>query len=677
MNRSVNFLGSEHMTRVIARAIACSIALLVLPSCGIPPLRRADLAPAMPETFNGVASPENSSLLGIDEFYHDPRLTLLINQAVFNNRELRVLEQQVYIASNEVLARSGVYLPFLSIGAGAGLNRASNRVLEGAELREVEYLPGKFFSNPHGTFRLGINYTWRLDIYRQLRNARDAAGQRYTAAIERRNYFVTRLVADVAENYYRLLALDKRIDNLNQIIALQEQSLKIAQASKRFAEGTELGVLRFEAAIRSNQSEKLTLSQEIIVTENRINSLLNRYPQAIERDSSGFFDLEINTLNFGVPSQLLQNRPDIRQAERELAATGLDVKVARVNFYPQLVIDAGVGLEAFNIANLFNPQAVAGSIAGGLVGPLVNRRAIRADYLTANANQIRAVYDYQRTVLDAFTDVVNRLTMVRNYSNAVAIRKQQMTTLEAAVRVAEILFQNARTEYLDVLTAQQDLRDARVALIDTKERQLTAVVNAYQALGGGNLLANSPRAGLLARTPHTHTVCSGENFWTISEQYYKSGRYCKALWAANKATVPALDRLTVGDKIMIPWVDELDPTLVQDVDAPAPPLPEALPADEPASVPPPPPPGQPSPFAAGRRRRIPPSEPPPAPIPPRTRRSRRRRGRNRVIKSVRFPACSQGPRSSFSRDASWTQYPVKVRLGSGWRLLVRRLFDRP
>jgi len=412
------------------------------------------------------------------------------------------------------------------------------------------------------------------------------------------------------------------------------------------------------------------------VTENRINTLLNRYPQAIERDSSGFFDLDINTLNVGVPSQLLQNRPDIRQAERELVATGLDVKVARVNFYPQPVINAGVGLEAFNIANLFNPQAVAGSIAGSLVGPLVNRRAIRAEYLTANADQIRAVYDYQRTILNAFTEVVNRLTMVRNYSNAVAIRKQQMTTLEAAVKVAETLFQNARTEYLDVLTAQQDLRDARLALIDNKERQLTAVVNAYQALGGGNLLANSPRAGILARTPHTHTVSSGENFWTISEQYYKSGRYCKALWAANKATVPTLDRLTVGDKIMIPWVDELDPTLVQDVDAPAPPLPEALPADEPASLPPPPPSGQPSPFAAEEKKNPavgatdgtnPPAD---SPKPATT-------GEKPGDQVGSVPSLFQGPGSSVFRDASQTQYPVKVGLGSEWRLLDRRLLDRP
>ena len=219
--------------------------------------------------------------------------------------------------------------------------------------------------------------------------------------------------------------------------------------------------------------------------------------------SAGFFDLNINTLSVGVPSQLLQNRPDIRQAERELAATGLDVKVARVNFYPQLVLNAGVGLQAFNMAYLFNPQAVVGNVAGGLVGPLVNRRAIRAQYLTANARQMQAVYDYQRTVLNAFTEVVNRLTMVQNYSNSVEIKKQQLASLEAAVDVANDLFQIARTEYLDVLTAQRDLRDARVALIDTKEQQLTAIVNTYQALGGGTLLS-SPDSGRRSRPGPVH-----------------------------------------------------------------------------------------------------------------------------------------------------------------------------
>ena len=275
------------------------------------------------------------------------------------------------------------------------------------------------------------------------------------------------------------------------------------------------------------------------MAENRINFLVNRYPQPVERVSAGFYDLNIHPLSVGVPSQLLQNRPDIRQAERELAAAGLDVKVARVNFFPQLVINGGVGLQAFSLRYLFEPQAVIGDIAGGLVGPLVNKRAIRAQYLTANARQLQAIYNYQRVILNAFTEVINRMTMVENYSKSIEIKKQQLASLEAAVDVASNLFQNARTEYIDVLLAQRDLRDARMVLIDTKAEQLSAIVNTYQALGGGVLSISTP-ADFHGQFPYTHTVRSGENFWTISLLYYRSGRYCKALWAANKNAVPDL-----------------------------------------------------------------------------------------------------------------------------------------
>ena len=302
--------------------------------------------------------------------------------------------------------------------------------------------------------------------------------------------------------------------------------------------------------------------------------------------SAGFYDLNIHPLSVGVPSQLLQNRPDIRQAERELAAAGLDVKVARVNFFPQLVINGGVGLQSFILNHLFEPQAVIGDIAGGLVGPLVNKRAIRAQYLTANARQLQAIYNYQRVILNAFTQVINRMTMVENYSKSIEIKKQQLKTLEAAVEFADDLFQNARIEYIDVLFAQRDLRDARVVLIDTKTEQLSAIVNTYQALGGGVLTISTP-ADFHGQFPYTHTVRSGENFWTISLLYYRSGRYGKALWAANKNAVPAFDRLTVGDKIIIPRVDQLDPALIEEVPAPAPPVPETVPAAEPATLPPP------------------------------------------------------------------------------------------
>jgi multidrug efflux system outer membrane protein len=589
---------AKQTRRVIARAIACSIMLLVLPSCGIPPLRHPLPGPGLPEEFNGATSPENSSQLAIEEFYNDRMLTCLIEKALLDNRELKILNEEVQIAGNEVLARSGAYLPFVSVAAGAGLNRYSRFTEEGAGILDDPFLPGKHFTNPSGNFATGLNLTWQIDIYRQLRNARDAAAQRYVAASEKRNYFVTTLVAEIAENFYRLMGLDKRLENLDQIIQLQTQSFEIARARKEAARSTELGVLRFQAELQRNYSEKLIVNQSIIEGENRINFLVNRYPQRVERDSSAFYDLKIHPLSVGVPSQLLQNRPDIRQAERELAASGLDVKVARVNFFPQLVITGGVGPQSLLINHLFEPNAVVGDIAGGLVGPLINRRAIRAQYLTANARQLQAIYTYQRVILEAFTQVINRITMVQNYSNSIEIKKQQLKTLEAAVSYAEDLFQNARIEYIDVLFSQRDLRDARVVLIDTKTEQLAAIVKTYQALGGGVVTISTP-PDFHGQFPYTHTVRSGENFWTIALLYYRSGRYGRALWAANKDAVPAFDSLAVGDKIVIPPVKQLDPALIEEVPAPAPTVPNTVPGDAPAILPPvapPPPAGVPGPF---------------------------------------------------------------------------------
>ncbi len=595
MNLSLRFSNTKQMKHVIARAIACGIMLLVLPSCGIPNLRKAELAPGLPESINGSTNPDNSSQLTIEEFYQDPKLTCLIDLAVAGNRELKVLNEEVQIASNEILARSGAYLPFVTLGAGAGLDRVSRFTTEGAAIVDDPFLPGRFFNNPHGNYQTGFNLTWQLDIYRQLRNARDAAGQRYIVALERRNYFVTTLAADVAENYYRLMALDKRLENLNLTIELQEQSLKVAIALKEGTRGTELGVLRFQAEVRRNQSEKLIVNQDIVVTENRINFLVNRYPQPVERISAGFYDLNLDRLSVGVPSQLLQNRPDIRQAERDLAANGLDVKVARVNFYPQFVLNAGTGLESFNLRYLFEPQAVIGNLMGGLVGPLVNRRAIRAQYLTANARQLQSIYNYQRVILDAFTQVTNRLSQVEKYTKSIEIKKQQLQALESSVTVASQLFQNARTEYIDVLFAQRDLRDARTVLIDTKAEQLAAIVNTYQALGGG--LSSIPtQDGSSGTSPYTHTVLSGETFRSISQRYYESERFYKALWAANKKAVPDVDRLTVGDKITIPRVNQLDQSLIDVGPAPVPTVPDPVPDTDPAPLPPPPAGSTPGPF---------------------------------------------------------------------------------
>jgi outer membrane protein, multidrug efflux system len=493
MNPLASFLNTRQTARkrrhAIALAIVCSLLLLVLPSCGIPALRHADPAPGMPETFVGETNEETSAQVRIEEFFNDPTLTSLVEQALAGNQELRILAEAVQIASNEILARRGAYLPLMSLLAGVGLDKASSYTIEGAGLRDDPFRPGQFIPNPHGTFMIAGDLTWQIDIWRQLRNARDASALRYLGTIDGRTYVMTRLVAEVADNYYGLIALDNRLENLDLAVRLQERSLEVATAQKAAARGTELAVQRFAAEVKKNQSQKMIVYQDIIEVENRINFLLGRFPQHVDRSSPNFFDLELQALKVGIPPQLLLNRPDIRRAERELASAGLDVKVARARFFPAVVINGGVGYSAFNPRYLLvTPEALIGQIAGNLVAPLVNRKAIQAEYLTANARQLQAVYDYQRTIINAFVEVINRVAKVDNYRKSIEIKKEQLKALEASVAAANFLFQNARADYMDVLFAQRDLIEARMVLIDTKREQLSAVVNAFQALGGGAYL---------------------------------------------------------------------------------------------------------------------------------------------------------------------------------------------
>ena len=484
----MQFSLAKSKLRFTAGMLAAGLCVAV-PSC-IPNLRPAVPAAPLPPDFNGTTSPENSALLGVQEYYEDPVLTGLIAQAMVANQELKILNEDIRIASNEVLARRGAYLPFLGLRADAGVERPSLYTPIGAAEDQLTFPGGGTFPDPLGQFRLSADVFWRVDIWRELRNARAAAGQRYLAAIEQRNDFVIRLVADVAENYYELIALDQRLQILDQVITLQEKSLATAEKLREGGRVSDLPVQRFRAEVRKNQSEKFIVAQEIIETENRINFLRGGFPQPVERPSGSFIDLSFHALSVGVPAQLLQFRPDIRQAERELAATGLDVQVARARFLPRLDITASVGFEAFSPRYLFNPDAFIGNLVGSLVTPVVNRTAIQADYGTANARQLQAVYDYQRTILNAFAEVVNNFSRAENYRRSVEIKKQQLTSLETSVDVATRLFQADRADYVDVLFSQRDLLDARTVIVQTKQQQLSALVNAYRALGGGLLLSN-------------------------------------------------------------------------------------------------------------------------------------------------------------------------------------------
>jgi NodT family efflux transporter outer membrane factor (OMF) lipoprotein len=480
--------------RIKRNAFAALVAgTTLIPGCKIPDICRPESMRPLPQAFDrnndpaqGLVSDENSACLGWREFFNDPTLHQLISESLAGNQELKILAQDIRIANNEYRARRGLLFPFASIGTSAGIEKSSRFTRDGAVEDQLQAAPGKGFPEPLPNFLIAADVSWEIDIWRRLRNARDAQALRFLGTQAGRNYVVTRVVAEVAENYYELLALDNRLDTLDRTIAIQQQSLDTAKALKEAARGTELAVQRFQAEVQKNQSEKLIIQQEITETENRINFLAGRFPQKVERPSVEFLSLYLPAIGVGFPSQQLLNRSDIRQAEREVAASGLDVRVARAQFFPSLILTAGVGYEAFNTKYLFSsPESLIYNAAGGLVAPLINRSAIKAEYLNANARQLQAVYEYQQTVLNAHIEVINQLSLVENYTRSLEVKTQQLQSLESSVDNATKLFQNARGEYIEVLLAQRDMMETRLVLIGTKQKQLGAVIKAYQALGGG------------------------------------------------------------------------------------------------------------------------------------------------------------------------------------------------
>ncbi len=426
-----------------------------------------------------------------EHFFKDATLVELIDLALQNNQELNIFTQQVFIAQNEIIAREGEYQPKLGLGAEAGVEKVGEYTHRGATDSTTEYEPGKFVPENLQNYSVGLQLSWELDIWNRLRNASKAAVYEYLATVDGKHFLQTKLVAEVASTYYELLALDKQLEIVESNIAIQKEAVDLVRLQKEAARLTSLAVKRFEAEVLKNRSRKFELVQKIIETENKINFLVGRFPQPIDRDASKFIKITPRNLSSGVPTDLLANRPDIRKAEHELEAAKLNVKSTRARFYPALSIEASAGYDSFRSEHFITPQSMFYNFAGNLTAPLLNRNAIRADYYTANSRQIQAVFDYEQVMLKAYTEVANQLTSIENIHKTLQLKEQQVNLLTESNDISNTLFKAARADYVEVLMTRRDALESQIELIELKQKQLISYVTLYQALGGGWTVTNN------------------------------------------------------------------------------------------------------------------------------------------------------------------------------------------
>lgn len=478
---------SKKLNKYVYIGIACVV--LTFTGCKTPSLVQKKENTSTPAAYsaNGAAQDTiNSGKMKWKQYFTDPDLVSLIDTALVNNQELNITLQEIMIAQNEVRARKGEYLPFLGARGSAGLDKVGKYTRNGAVEENLELKPGKENPDPLPDYMIGAYASWEVDIWGKLHNAKRAAVSRYLSSVEGKNFVVTNLISEVANSYYELLALDNQLAIVKQNIDIQTNALEIVKLQKESARVTELAVRRFQAQVLNTQELQFDIQQRITETENRINFLLGRFPQPIKRSTDAFVNLVPVAVHGGIPSQLLANRPDIKQAEMDLAAAKLDVKVAKARFYPSLGISAGIGYQAFNASYLLKtPESLLYSLAGDLTAPLINRNAIKATYYTANSKQLQAVYNYEKTILNAYVEVANQLSKINNLKNSYELKSQQVEALNQSVTISNDLFMSARADYMEVLLTQRDALESKFDLIETKMQQMSATVNVYRALGGG------------------------------------------------------------------------------------------------------------------------------------------------------------------------------------------------
>ncbi|WP_435353583.1 TolC family protein [Emticicia sp. SJ17W-69] len=467
------------------------VVLLLLGSCKVKqeiPQNRPLLI--MPQKFSAKSDSLVNNLPMIQTFFSDATLKALIDTAFNNNFDLQMTLQKIEIARAGVRFTQGLGKPDLTGNFTIGQRKFGKYTIDGVgnfdtnfsnNIDDKQQIPASVIPD----FYLGVQSSWEIDLWGKLKSQKASAAAKLLASQSGKNLLVSELVAQIASAYYELLILDNELDFLEENIILQERALEIIRVLKQAGQANQLGVDLLNAQLLSSQALKVEIKQEIIEAESKINFLVGRYPQPIARPKVVWANVIPPKLTAGIPSRLLENRPDIKQAEYELVATNANLFSAKAAFYPSLNITGGLGFQAFKALLLLNPASFAMNTFGGLMAPLANRRQIISDLMASKADQKIAYTNYQKTIVNGFTEVYNQLNLIQNTNDMYDLKAQEVDVLRQSINSSAELFRSGRATYLEVITAQKNALQSQIELINLKKRQYGAVIGLYKSLGGG------------------------------------------------------------------------------------------------------------------------------------------------------------------------------------------------
>ncbi|HEY4325479.1 MAG TPA: efflux transporter outer membrane subunit [Mucilaginibacter sp.] len=409
-------------------------------------------------------------------FFADTVLKALITEGLNQNLDLKIAVQKIYEAQAALRLSKDLFFPNVSGSATVARSRQSPASLD--------FPPGTIVNTVTTSYQLGLSASWEADIWGQLSSAKRSAYASLLQTEAAKRAIQTQLIADIANNYYSLLAFDKVLEITNTTIEYRVKDVATMKALKEGAIVTSASIVQSEANQYSAQVAIPDIKRNIRELENALNLLLGRPSGPINRIKLDY-EQQANNLQIGIPAQLLKNRPDVQQAEYNFRSAFENTNVAHTYFYPQFTITASGGFSNLTLKDFF-VNSIFYNIAAGLTQPIFNQGINKARLKTAQARQMEALYNYQQTILTAGNEVSNALYAYQSASEKDDTRSKQIASLVKAVDYTqELLRYSSATNYTDVLTSEQSLLAARINGVNDRLQQLQAIVNLYRALGGG------------------------------------------------------------------------------------------------------------------------------------------------------------------------------------------------
>jgi len=465
------------------QAIAILIAMGLLSSCTVGPNYHRP-AVQTPQAFHVPEPlPDSQAASFADlkwwEVFRDEELQSLIRKALEQNYDLRDAVARVEMAqANLGITRSDQF-PQVSASGNVNITQLSRN---GAFPLPPDLVPSQ--NRNWGEAQLNL-LSFEVDLWGRLRRATEAARASLLSAEENRKAVVTTLVSDLAAQYFTLREFDAQLEIARQTLATRQESLRLTTSRRNYGIATDLAVKQSEQLVDTADVTISNLQQQIEQTENQITLLLGENPSGIERQGS----LDENALPpevpAGLPSAMLERRPDIRGAEQNLIAANANIGVAKAAYFPQLSLSGLIGGQSTQLSSLFNGPNSAWSFVPQLSQPIFTAGRIRSNVWLAEAQGDSSVVQYQKAIQTAFTEVSNALIAHQRVREAREKQESLVAVLEERKRLAYMRYQGGVDTQLNALDADRDLLQAKLDLRQIKLNELLSVVQLYKALGGG------------------------------------------------------------------------------------------------------------------------------------------------------------------------------------------------